>query len=146
MQSPQLARIHKLLLYDQPPFSSSTTNQCIRTLFYLPVFVRSAILLIVEGDAVLDVYKDISWTRATTDPESFLLVNVVVDVAASQGTQQRVNTNGTTSGITQVVAHFPGFADSPFHTLILILTRASTAEPTMFSRSLTPRALLREFP
>jgi hypothetical protein len=67
----------------------------------------------VAGDAVLDVYKDISWTRrSASDPESFLLVNVVLDAAATQGTQQRVDSNGTANGIAQVIAHFLGSVDS----------------------------------
>ncbi|KAF9468721.1 hypothetical protein BDZ94DRAFT_1317874 [Collybia nuda] len=78
------------------------------TSLLFPSLVHSTIFLTVDGNATLDVYKPISWTRSLADPETFLLVNVVLTTDATHGTQELLRTNGTTSGTSQVVAHFPG--------------------------------------
>lgn len=103
-----------LLLSCEPSFKSSIYISWkyprITVLAAAPFLVHSSLLLTVDGDAILDIYKTVKYTRLPSDPETFLLVNLVLDpdVPLSHGTQNLLETNGATRGTIQVIAHFPG--------------------------------------
>lgn len=105
-----LRRFIKALLYDAffSSFAPNINQKLFSTSLLFPSLVHPTILLTVQGDAYIDVYKPISWTRSSADPETFLLVNVVLDADATQGTQRLLETHGATSGTIEVVAHWPG--------------------------------------